>query len=282
MLGHVLWREARSELDVRATVRSLDGPALVDPGAAIDGVTLEDPDSVGRALDAARPDVVVNCVGVVKQAVAEPATLVRGNALFPHELAALCAQRGVRLIHLSTDCVFSGRRGGYTEADAPDPVDLYGRSKLLGEPTGPHVLTVRTSMIGWELGGRRQGLLEWFAAQRGETVRGFTRAIFSGPTTPVLARALLRLAVDAPDLAGTFHLGADPIDKHTLLLALRDALALDVTIEPDDAVAIDRSLDSTALREATGWSAPNWDEMLAELARDPDLATRTELSGAHR
>jgi dTDP-4-dehydrorhamnose reductase len=186
-------------------------------------------------------------------------------------VAALCARRGIRLIHVSTDCVFSGRRGSYTERDEPDPVDLYGRSKLLGEPSGPGVLTLRTSMIGWELSGRRQGLLEWFASQAGATVDGYTRAIFSGPTAPVLARVIVDVAERHPNLEGLWHVGAEPIAKHDLLLRLRDALALPVEVAPKDEVVIDRSLDSSRFRAETGWSSPSWDEMVAELA-----ATRAE------
>ncbi len=170
--------------------------------------------------------------------------------------------------------MFSGRRGSYTERDEPDPVDFYGRSKLLGEPSGPGVLTLRTSMIGWELGGRRQGLLEWFVAQRGSTVSGYTRAVFSGPTAPVLAALIAELAERHPELEGMRHVGAEPIAKYDLLLALRKALALDVEIVPDDGVVIDRSLDSSEFRDTTGWTPPPWDEMVAELAAEAGERTR--------
>lgn len=272
MLGHTLWRACRERMETRATVRAESaesaGVPLEDPAGAIFGVRAEAPETVERALDLAQPDVVVNCIGVVKQAtVAKDAVgMVRLNSLFPHELAASCEPRGVRLVHVSTDCVFSGRHGGYSEHDTPDPVDLYGRSKLAGEPSGAHVLTLRTSMIGWELGGRRQGLLEWFAAQRGGSVGGYTRALFSGPTTPVLSRAIL--AAVEHDLSGTWHVAAEPIAKHDLLLALRSALEMDVEVVPDDALVIDRSLDASAFRAATGWAAPTWEQMVAELAAE--------------
>ena len=180
MLGHVLWRECSARFDASATVRgaSLDGPftGALDPDRTLTGVTVEDLVSVEQALAHSDATVAVNCIGLVKQRpeATEAAEAIRINALFPHQLATACAAQGVRLIHISTDCVFSGRQGGYPEADPPDPVDLYGRSKLLGEPQGPGVLTLRTSMIGPEL-GRAQGLLEWLVAQVGD-VRGFTRA----------------------------------------------------------------------------------------------------------
>jgi dTDP-4-dehydrorhamnose reductase len=272
MLGHAMWEAARERVDTYATVRAAGGApgdVALDPERTVAGVRAEDPAGVAAALDAVAPDAVVNCIGIVKQAdaAADAVGTVRVNALFPHELAAACRARDIRLVHVSTDCVFSGRRGAYSEEDLPDPADLYGRSKLLGEPAGPGVLTLRTSMIGWEPSGRRQGLLEWFAAQAGGRVSGFTRAVFSGPTAPVLARAILDLLDGHPALEGTWHVGAAPIDKHALLLGLRDALALDVEIVADATVVIDRSLDATRLRAATGWSAPDWPEMMEELAR---------------
>jgi len=269
MLGHVLWEECRARMPTRVTVRAaLEDLPTENPAEVITGVCAEAPDSVVRALDAARPDVVVNCIGVVPQAevASDTAWLVRLNALFPHELAAACQARGIRLIHISTDCVFSGQRGGYSERDTPDPLAAYGRSKLAGEPSGPHVLTLRTSMIGWELGGRQQGLLEWFVAQRGSTVSGYTRAVFSGPTAPVLSRAISTTIERHPDLHGTWHVAAAAITKRDLLEAVRSALGLEVEIEPDDSVRIDRSLDASGFTSATGWQAPDWDEMVTELA----------------
>jgi dTDP-4-dehydrorhamnose reductase len=278
MLGHVLWRECRARHETYATVRRQTCDGALDPEATASGVQAEKPETVERALEETSPDVVVNCIGVVKQAdaAADPVTTIGVNSLFPHVLAELCARRSARLIHLSTDCVFSGRRGSYTERDEPDPVDLYGRSKLLGEPSGPGVLTLRTSMIGWELGGRRHGLLEWFAAQAGETVTGYTRARFTGPTAPVLARAIADVAERHPGLGGIWHVGAEPIAKHDLLVALREALGLGIEIVPDDEVVIDRSLNTAGFRTATGWSPPPWDEMVAELAADAPARTRGE------
>lgn len=269
MLGHVLWRTCAERFDAYATVRADEPTAeaaeVLDPGRIVTGVRIEEPRSIARALDDTRADAVVNCIGIVKQAVDDPSVAIRANALFPHDLAVACRERGARLIHVSTDCVFSGRKGGYTESDRPDPDDVYGRSKLLGEVTAPGALTIRTSMIGREI-TTSHGLLEWFLSQSGGTVRGFTRAVFSGPTTPVLSRAIADVLERHQSLEGLYHLGAEPIDKHELLLLARDAFAFDVEIEPDESVVIDRSLDSTNFRSATGWAAPTWREMVAELA----------------
>jgi dTDP-4-dehydrorhamnose reductase len=171
------------------------------------------------------------------------------------------------MIQISTDCVFSGRRGGYREDDEPDPIDLYGRTKLLGETGYDHTLTIRTSIIGRELAGAH-GLLEWFLAQTGE-VRGYTRAIFSGVTTQTLAETLEQLIVDQPELAGTWHVAGEKISKYDLLRRLADVYERDVDIKPDDSVVIDRSLDDTRFRTATKLPRPHWVEMLEELRCDP-------------
>ena len=270
MLGHVLWSECAPRFDATATVRSDGIPAraadVLDPGRTLTGVRIEDEGSVARALDAADPQVVVNCIGLVKQRpeAGDAAALVRANALFPQQLHAACLERGARLIQVSTDCVFAGDRGGYAEDDRPDPADLYGRSKLAGEPEGEGVLTLRTSMLGREL-DRASGLLEWFLAVRGEA-NGYPRAVFTGPTTPVLARLIGDLIEGHPELDGIWHVGAEPISKFDLLTLVRDAFGLDVKLVPDPSVEVDRSLNSSRLRAATGWEPPGWYEMVEELA----------------
>jgi dTDP-4-dehydrorhamnose reductase len=280
MLGHVMRRECERRMATFATMRS-ESPGDEN---AFGGVRAEDPDTIARALEATEPSVAINCIGVVKQSrVAEDEVrLLTANSLFPHQLAAACRAREVRLVHVSTDCVFSGRRGRYTEEDLPDPSDLYGRSKLAGEVYGPGVVTVRASMIGREL-RTRNGLLEWLLSQpAGGSVRGFANAVFSGPSAPELARAIVRLAADAPELEGTFHVAAEPISKYELLLKLRDAFDLELEVERSEEPVIDRSLDSARFRAATGWEPPDWDRMVAELAttadrepeRTPDAARR--------
>jgi len=217
-----------------------------------------------------RSQVVANCIGIVKQreAAAGAAQIHQVNALFPHLLARLCQERGCRLIHLSTDCVFSGLRGGYSEDDEPDPVDLYGRSKLLGEVTGEGCLTLRSSMIGRELAGQA-GLLEWLIAQRGGRVQGFRNAVFSGLTTVALARVIAALVSDHPDLEGLLHVASEPISKHDLLLNVNRALSLGVAVEPVAEPVCDRSLDGSRFAAATGIVVPSWDRMIAGLTMDP-------------
>lgn len=275
MLGHKLVQVLGARHATWGTVRGAQAPpaaaAVLPTDRTLTGVHADDLATVARALDVSGATTVVNAIGIVKQADAarQAVPSIRINALFPHELAALCAQRGARLIHVSTDCVFSGAQGAYVEDDVPDARDLYGRSKLLGEVDGqPGSLTLRTSIVGRELHGD-QGLFEWFLGQRGGRVRGFSRAIFSGLTTTALADLIGRLIDEQPDLHGLWHVSAAPIDKLTLLRDLRDALGADVAIDPDDSLVIDRSLDSSRFRAATGWHPEPWSSMLADLAADP-------------
>jgi dTDP-4-dehydrorhamnose reductase len=270
MLGHKVWSILGSRFETLGTVREPTAhPVFAGGDRIVTGVRVDDFPSVHRVVSEGRPDVVVNCVGIVKQLSAAHAHIpsITVNALFPHQLADLTASIGARMIQISTDCVFSGRRGGYREDDEPDPIDLYGRTKLLGETGYDHTLTIRTSIIGRELAGAH-GLLEWFLAQEGE-VRGYTKAIFSGVTTQTLAETIAQLIVDQPALAGTWHVAGEKISKYDLLCRLAELYERDVEIKPDDSVVIDRSLDDTRFRTATELPRPGWDDMLEELRRDP-------------
>lgn len=245
-------------------------------GAVLDSGDLRDAAGLHRLIDAAAPDAVVNCAGLVKQRAeaGDPLAAIETNALLPHRLAALCAARGARLLHIGTDCVFSGepdgRRGpqGYRENDPPDPQDLYGRSKLLGEVAGPGCLTLRMSLIGREPAGSRLGLVEWFLGADGP-LRGFSRALFTGLTTPVAARLIAQVLRDHAALDGLWHVAAAPISKLDLLCAMRDRARPGVPIEACDTPVIDRRLDGGAFAARTGWAAPGWDSMLDEMLGRP-------------
>ncbi|MBF6620159.1 MAG: SDR family oxidoreductase [Patulibacter sp.] len=274
MLGHKLVQRLGSRFDVESTLRADALPEgyeqVLDADRIRFGVRADRFETVERAIETTAPDVVVNAIGIVKQlpdADREGPTM-EINARFPHELAAFARPRGIRVVQISTDCVFSGDRGGYAESDAPDPVDLYGRSKLEGELDEPGTLTVRTSIVGRELRDAH-GLFEWFLGNEGARVRGFSHAIFSGLTTAALSDLVGDLIADHPDLHGVWHASAAPIDKLSLLQRLASAMHLTIEIEPDDRLRIDRSLDSSRLRAATGWEAPSWTEMLEAVAADP-------------
>jgi dTDP-4-dehydrorhamnose reductase len=271
MLGHALLRAYRGRHELFATYRQ-DASAYpaTSIGEGVDslfGVDVRSLQDVVGAVAAARPDAVVNAVGIVKQrpTAKESIPSLEVNALFPHRLSEVCRAAGARVVHLSTDCVFSGRKGSYREEDEADAADLYGRSKLLGELREPHCLTLRTSIIGLEL-SRKKSLVEWFLAQRGP-IKGYRRAIYSGLTTAEMARAIEHMLLEAPEVSGLWHLASKPIDKYDLLCRLKTRLRLtDVEVAPDDQFVCDRSLDSSALMERVSYRVPAWDAMLDELA----------------
>ena len=273
MLGHKLWQTLSGRFDTRVTFRQSPSAYarldLFDPSRAIGHVSAQDFDGVVRALAVARPDVVVNCIGIVKQdaAAKDPYQSINVNALFPHRLAQACRASGARLIHLSTDCVFTGRGGDYKETDTSDAEDLYGRTKWLGEVDYERCLTIRTSMIGRELQGAH-GLVEWFLSQRGKTVRGFKRAVFSGFTTEALASIIGDIIANHEDLRGVWHVAAEPINKFDLLMLVKQAFSLDIEIEPDETFICDRSLDGSRFRRETGFAPTHWPEMIERMARD--------------
>ncbi len=271
MLGHQLLRTWTGRHDVTVTLRQplehYERFGLFNRQNSIAGVEATTPGVVDDLLARLRPDAVVNCIGIVKQRAEahEAIPSIQVNALLPHRLLARCRQQGARLVHVSTDCVFSGRRGMYTEDDIPDPVDLYGRSKLLGEVSEAPGLTLRTSIIGLEL-SRFTGLIEWFLAQRG-MIHGFRRAIYTGLTTRETARVIEHVLTQRPDLSGVWQVASAPISKYELLVGLADRLGrTDVEIRPDDDFFCDRSLDGSRFARAAGYEVPAWDAMLDELA----------------
>jgi dTDP-4-dehydrorhamnose reductase len=250
------------------TVRSQDALQLLPPvlhSRIIDGVGVENDDTLQRLFAQVRPDVVVNCVGLVKQLAQadDPLAAIPINALLPHRLLRFCNEGEARLIHISTDCVFAGTRGMYREEDPPDAQDLYGRSKLLGEVDGEHAVTLRTSVIGPELDSAH-GLLSWFLAQRGR-VKGYTQAVFSGLPTVELARVLRDFVIPRADLRGVYHVSAEPIRKYDLLTLIAQHYGLSIEIEADRQVVIDRTLDSSRFRRLTGYVAPPWPDLVSAM-----------------
>jgi dTDP-4-dehydrorhamnose reductase len=213
------------------------------------------------------PDVIINAVGVIKQneAAKDSLQLVPLNTLLPHFLARLAKEMGARLIHVSTDCVFSGQKGLYTEGDQADATDLYGRSKYMGEVKDQrHVFTLRTSIIGHEL-WRKTSLLEWFLAQTGVAC-GYRKAIFSGLPTVELARVIDQYVLHAPDLHGLYHISSGPIDKYRLLQLIAQYYnKTDIDIQAIDNPLIDRSLDSSRFRQTTGYAPPAWPELIQRM-----------------
>jgi len=276
MLGHTVMTELHASpgLDVFGSARSAATLAGVFPEDLLDrvvtGVDANDICTVDQLLDNVAPEVVVNCIGVIKQdpLVDDSVATIALNAQFPHLLARSCGKRGIRTIHVSTDCVFSGLRGGYGESDNPDPVDLYGRSKLVGEISRPPALTLRTSFIGHEL-ETTLSLVDWFLSQRG-VVRGYTRAIYSGLTSNEFARVLATVVIPRDDLSGLYHVASTPISKFDLLSLIATTYGWGGSVTADADFVCDRSMRADRFFADAGYRAPSWEAMIEQMhaARD--------------
>jgi dTDP-4-dehydrorhamnose reductase len=274
MLGSATVRElAAAGLAVHAAARR---PQLVPPGVTPIAVSdLCDPGELKRVFSESAPDAVVNCAGLIKQRpqANDPVAAIMVNALLPHQLSALCAERRARLIHVGTDCVFSGAetgvRGpeGYRETDPADAADIYGRSKLFGDVSAPNSVTLRMSLIGREPSGDSSGLVEWFLAAR-PPLRGYAKALFTGLTTTVAARLFVTILKEQPELEGIWHVAAKPISKLDLLRAMAERVRPGIAIEAVGTPFVDRRLDGSPFSLRTGWSAPSWPSMIDEMLVD--------------
>jgi dTDP-4-dehydrorhamnose reductase len=273
MLGHKLVQLLPNRFDTWTTTRSsfsyLRKFGVFDEKQTITGVDVGNIDTIVSILGKIKPDVVVNCVGIIKQLeeAHNPIACLKINSLFPHQLVNLCCATGSRLIHIGTDCVFSGKKGHYTEKEASDAEDLYGKTKFLGEISDSENLTLRTSIIGREL-TTSKSLVDWFLSNRSKTVRGFSRAIYTGFTTNQFAKILGDIIELHPQLTGLFHVSSEPINKFELLKLINRFYRTEITIEKDTNFYCDRSLDSSAFRNKTGFVPSNWETMIEEMAAD--------------
>lgn len=271
LLGNAMFR-SMSKLEgvrVTGTTRRADARALFASELAARLTVIgnaEDPAQLARLFEAVAPDVVVNCIAVGRPAPADPLRSIQVYSVLPQRLSHLCRRAGARLVQISSDGVFSGKRGSYSEDDIPDADDVYGISKLLGEIAGPHAVTLRTSIIGHELQSG-SGLLEWFLAQRGQC-RCYTRAIFSGFPTIVLADVVRDVVLPRPELSGIYHLATRPISKFDLLQLVARRYGMAIELIADDRDNPDRSLVADRFRKATGYVAPDWPELVEAMYRD--------------
>ena len=277
MLGHKMYQTLKGYFPATLGFTLEDvkqGPLkqveLLQSDDVLCGVDVSDYSRVESILAEIKPDYIVNCVGIIKQRDAASAYIpsIELNALLPHKLSAMAEKWGGRVIHFSTDCVFDGKRGAYTEEDHSNATDLYGKSKFLGEVQSANALTLRTSIIGRELASHKS-LLDWFLGQGGKTIKGYKRVIYSGVTTNQMAEVVKMVIGDFPKLSGLYQVVADPISKYDLLCLARDAFKVAIQIEPEAETVSDRSLIGDKLRSATGYVSPSWPELMANLANDP-------------
>ena len=276
MLGHQVFARLSGRFaEVHGTVRDRRDSPLIEATPLLQsdhvhyGVDAASFEPVRRVADDVRPDVIVNCAGVIKQRkAADTIAHIEVNALLPHRLAVYAEGCGARVITFSTDCVFSGSRGNYADDDIADAIDVYGRAKYLGEVTRENTLTLRSSFIGREL-RNRESLLEWVLARDGERVQGYANVFWSGVTTNHMAELLEWLVLEQAGLHGVFNLSTERVSKYDLLHWIREAFALDLEITRADAPVLDRSLRSDRFRAATGYAPPPLRTLVAEMAAAP-------------
>lgn len=273
MLGSTLFRTfcLDDRYDVFGTVRNFSDIHYFKnryKDRLLPNIDLEDETVLPRVLAQVKPHTVINCVGMVKQKENSSDYIknISLNALLPHRVLRSCSMVGARLIHISSDCVFSGLQGNYNESQSPDPVDLYGRTKLLGEVTSENAITIRTSIVGHEL-HTKHGLVEWFLNETSE-VKGYTKAIFSGLPTIEVSRVLRELIIPNPDLFGLYHLSSDPISKYDFLKIVAEVYQIDISIVPDSSVSIDRSLNSGKLRSVLNYKPKKWYNLIGDMYDD--------------
>lgn len=275
MLGHKLVQTLSDEFEVFSTVRSsfseIEHFNIFSSDSTIPYVDITNRDQIIKVLDHVQPEIVINAIGVIKQrpSADDVEQVLSINSIFPQRLATLASTYNFRLITVSTDCVFSGQKGSYSETDTPDATDLYGQSKRWGEVYQQNnCLTIRTSIIGREL-KNGHSLIEWFLSNRGKAVKGFANAIYSGFPTIVFADIIKDIILRQPDLSGIFHVSSEPINKYELLCLIREAYEIDIQIERDENFQIDRSLNSDLFRRKVNFMPPTWPEMVKKMANDP-------------
>ena len=284
MLGHKLAQVLGKEHDVSALCRmsaaDFAGFEILPAEKVYGNIDVRDFDAVRNVIVRSESEVVINAVGVVKQSAAAAYILdtVELNTLLPQKLALTASELGIRLISISTDCVFDGAKGNYTETDIPNALDLYGQSKHWGEIAGANCLTIRTSIIGREL-KTNHGLIEWFLSKNGGSVKGFTKAVFSGFPTLVLADIINRYIINDKELSGVYHISSPPINKYDLLKLVKDAFDLDIEISPSEELKIDRSLNSDSFAAITGFRSATWPEMIEKMAADKTPYNKWKRSG---
>jgi dTDP-4-dehydrorhamnose reductase len=221
-------------------------------------------------LNEIKPDIILNACGITIRRGVEKikSNTILLNSALPHLLNEWVSLNNKRLIHFSTDCVFSGKKGDYLDTDIKDTNDLYGSTKSLGEIVdSKFALTLRGSMIGRELENKTE-LLEWFLQQRNKKIKGFSEVIYAGITTVKMAEIVLRVIKFYPNLTGIYNISSKPISKYDLLKICNDHFAINSIIEMDNGYKSNKNLISDKLFNEIGIEKPNWTELISQLKED--------------
>ena len=274
MLGHVLCRSLFNDphFDVHATT------ILSEPGMywftkklssrIIFNLNADRFDNLLPVFHSIKPDIIINCIAIIKPVdiLKNPISSINLNTLLPHKLAEISKINGTRIIQISSDIVFDGKKGTYNENDQVNISDRYGMSKYLGEIDGPNCFTIRTSIIGHEL-NKKTNLLEWFLSQS-QQVEGYTKAIYSGLPTIELSNVIIKYIIPNKSIHGIYHISSDPISKFDLLKLIASRYQLQINVEPNDKVTVDRSLNSNAFRSISGYAPKAWPELINSMYED--------------
>jgi dTDP-4-dehydrorhamnose reductase len=273
MLGHKAYQVLSKEFDSYATFRDfskrLYNSGIFDVSKILDGIDIFDFETVKKAIQVIKPNFIINCIGIIKQLpeAYNYKVSIMTNSLFPHLLAEYCDKEGIKFIHISTDCVFSGRNGNYSEDELSDADDLYGKSKFLGEINYGNTLTLRTSIIGHELFSNIS-LVNWFIQNKNKKVNGYTNAIYTGFPTFTFCKEIIRAIKYYPNLKGLYNISSEKISKFELLKIINHVYNLNIEIIPYDKYYCDRSLNSLKYRTDTGFKPYTWEEMITEMYKD--------------
>lgn len=278
MLGHRLFLELSKTHEVYGTSRADKELKFVkDKSKVFTDIDALNFSNIDNLISELKPEVVINCIGIIKQAeTAKNKTLnIQINSLLPHQLLESVKKIDSKLIHFSTDCIFNGTGGNYSDEHPSNAEDLYGRSKYLGEVEDRHnALTLRTSIIGREI-FPAGSLIDWFLSQN-DSVNGFKNAIFSGFPTKTIAKILNDKILPNEKLCGVFNLAAKPINKHDLLVLTKNLYSKDIQIKENTEFKIDRSLNGDKLNKLIGYQAPEWEELIKDLRCDDELYTKVQ------
>jgi len=264
MLGHKMLQVLARRFYTAGTLRKHNQSSILSSYQLYENVDARKFSSVLDVLMHFEPDVIVNCIGIVKQLPESNDWDISHaiNSEFPHKLDTYAHSHNIKLIHISSDCVFDGKTGFYSERDIPNATDIYGRTKFSGEV--PNSLTLRTSIIGREI-NTCHGLLEWFLTKRGMKIQGYKNSVFSGVTTNELSQIVSDLIYSGTDLKGLYHIASEPISKLNLLIKINEYLDEKVNIEPVDGEFINRSLNGELLVKKFGIKILSWDDMLKDM-----------------
>jgi dTDP-4-dehydrorhamnose reductase len=263
MLGHKMLQILSQRFETYGTIRKTTSEILKSY-CLYDAVDVNNFSSVLKVFGKVKPDVIVNCIGIVKQLPESNDWNVSHavNSEFPHKLDIYAQSHDAQLIHFSSDCVFDGTLGLYTERHIPNATDIYGKTKFSGEV--PNALTLRTSIIGREI-DTCHGLLEWFLSKRGMKVQGYTKAVFSGVTTNELSQLVSDIIYNETNFKGLYHVASKPISKFDLLTKINEYVDNKVIIEPIDGEVMNRSLSGYKLERKIGYKSPSWDDMIKDM-----------------